>query len=228
MTSKRTKKNAVALFLTVVYDVLYFCKKINAMESFMTSPWFTWVLLPLLIFVSRIMDVSVGTMRLIFVSKGNKHMAPILGFFEVIIWLIAIGQIMQHLNNVMCYIAYGGGFAAGNYIGIYLEEKMKIGTVMFRVFPKKDTTALAENLREKGFGITTMDINGKLGPSQMIFSVMDRRSVPEALEIVQQHNPGAFYTIEDIRGVKEGYTRMITSKNKSVFRVSNPMRRKGK
>lgn len=197
------------------------------MESFMSSPWFTWGLLPLLIFVSRILDVSVGTMRLIFVSKGNKHVAPILGFFEVIIWLAAIGQIMQHLDNIMCYIAYGGGFAAGNYIGIYLEEKMKIGTVMLRVFPKKDTTALANTLRENGFGVTTVNIQGKGGKNQMIFSVMDRSSISEVLHIVNHHNPSAFYTIEDIRGVRDGYKKG-SAKGKSVFRFSNPARRKGK
>ncbi|PLW96780.1 MAG: hypothetical protein C0593_10455 [Marinilabiliales bacterium] len=197
------------------------------METFMTSPWFTWVILPLLIFFSRILDVSVGTMRLIFVSKGNKNIAPILGFFEVIIWLIAISQIMQHLNNVMCYIAYGGGFAAGNYIGIYLEERMKIGTVIMRIFPKKDTTALAFTLRENGFGVTTVNIQGKGGKNQMLFSVMDRKSIPEVLEIVNHHNPNAFYTIEDIRGVKEGYRKGLPA-NRSVFRVSNPARRKGK
>ncbi len=197
------------------------------MEEFLLSHWFTWVILPLLIFISRVLDVSVGTMRLIFVSKGNKHIAPILGFFEVIIWLIAIGQIMQHLNNVMCYVAYGGGFAAGNYIGIYLEEKMKIGTVMLRVFPKKDTTALANTMRDQGYGVTTVDIQGKGGKNQMIFSVMARSSVPGVLKTIMEHNPNAFYTIEDIRGVSEGYSRGMAN-NRPLFRFSNPSRRKGK
>ena len=197
------------------------------MEILISSPWFTWVLLPLLIFVSRIMDVTIGTMRLIFVSKGNKKIAPILGFFEVIIWLLAISQIMQHLNNVMCYIAYGGGFAAGNYIGIYLEEKMKIGTVMLRIFPKKDISLLTEQLRSTGFGVTAVDTIGKDGNNQMIFSVMDRKSIPEVIGIINGYNPNAFYTIEDIRSVTEGFKK-IPTKNKSIFRHPNPSRRKGK
>ena len=107
--------------------------------EFFNTELFTWVILPLLIFLARILDVSIGTMRLIFVSKGMKYLAPILGFFEVIIWLLAISQIMQHLDNVLCYVAYGLGFAMGNYLGIVLEEKMSIGTVLIRVIPQKET-----------------------------------------------------------------------------------------
>ena len=91
------------------------------MEFLVPGTWiFTWVLLPILIFFARILDQSIGTMRLIFLSKGMKHIAPFLGFFEVIIWLLAIGQIMQHLDNWVCYVAYGAGFAMGNFIGITL------------------------------------------------------------------------------------------------------------
>ena len=71
------------------------------------SDFFTWIILPFLIFLSRIADQSIGSMRLIFLAKGFKFIAPMLGFFEVIIWLIAVSQIMKHLDNVLCYIAYG-------------------------------------------------------------------------------------------------------------------------
>ncbi len=98
---------------------------------------YNYVILPLLIAIARIMDVSVGTIRLIFVSRGYKYLAPALGFVEVIIWLLAIGQIMQQLDNFMSYIGYGAGFAMGNYIGIILVEKMSIGTVVVRIIPPK-------------------------------------------------------------------------------------------
>ena len=110
---------------------------------FLSDSWvFTWVVLPVLIFLARIMDVSIGTLRLIFVSRGYKYYAPMLGFFEVIIWLLAIGQIMQHLDNFLCYLAYGLGFATGNYIGIYLDEKLSLGTVLIRIVSKTDTSGL--------------------------------------------------------------------------------------
>ena len=137
-------------------------------SAFLSSDLFVWVLLPLLIFLSRVLDVSIGTMRLIFVSKGFKILAPMLGFFEVTIWLLAIGQIMQHLNNIMCYIAYGAGFAMGNYIGIKKKKKMSIGTVLIRVIPKLNTDKLIDFLREREFAVTTVDVEGMSGKVKML------------------------------------------------------------
>jgi uncharacterized protein YebE (UPF0316 family) len=172
---------------------------------FLESWVFTWVLLPMLIFCARIMDVSIGTMRLIFISKGFKFYAPLLGFFEVIIWLVAIGQIIQHLSNFMCYIAYGLGFATGNYIGILLEERISLGAVVMRVIPKTETTALINLLREANFGVSSVDIEGMTGKSKMLLAILKRKDLTEVLGIIDEHSPGAFYTIEDVRTVKEGY-----------------------
>lgn len=169
--------------------------------------WFTWVLLPVLIFLSRIADVTIGTMRLIFLSKGYKLIAPALGFFEVIIWLAAVGQIMQHLNNVFCYIAYGLGFAAGNYLGMRVEEKLSIGTVMVRIFPRKDTSELIQRLKEEGYGITSIDAHGAKGAVKVIMTIVQRKLVHEVIQIIHQYNPNAFYTIEDVKTVHEGFFR---------------------
>jgi uncharacterized protein YebE (UPF0316 family) len=173
--------------------------------SFIDSFWWSWVVLPLLIFLSRIMDQSIGTLRLIFVSKGYRHIGPILGFFEVIIWLLAVTQVLKHLTNPMSYIAYGAGFAMGNYVGIRLEEKISIGTVLIRIVPKKDTRDLVNHLREVGFGVTTLAAEGATGPVQIVFTIIKRKSIPKAIEIINQYNPNAFYTIEEVKAVKEGY-----------------------
>ena len=199
------------------------------MDFVIPDSWlFTWIILPLLIFFARIMDVSIGTMRLIFVSKGYKFYAPLLGFFEVIIWLMAIGQIMQHLDNFMAYLAYGLGFAAGNYVGIFLEEKLSLGTVVIRIIPKRDTTNLVEHLRSMDFGVSSVDIEGKQGSLKMLFTIVKRKDIKEVVSIIKRHNPHAFFTIEDIRTVSEGFFRL--TKKKAVF---NPSRlfldaRKGK
>jgi uncharacterized protein YebE (UPF0316 family) len=177
------------------------------------SPVFTWVILPLLIFLARIMDVSIGTLRLIFVSKGYKFYAPLLGFFEVVIWLLAIGQIMQHLDNFMCYFAYGLGFATGNYLGIYLEEKMSLGTVLIRVVPKYDTTNLINHLRENSFGASLVDIEGMTGKLKMIFAIVKRKDIKEVMGIIHQHNPHAFVTIEDVKTANEGFFRLSRKKS---------------
>jgi uncharacterized protein YebE (UPF0316 family) len=195
-------------------------------EELFHSDIFAWVILPLLIFFSRILDVSIGTMRLIFVSKGYKYIAPILGFFEVIIWLMAISQIMQNLNNIMAYIAYGAGFAMGNYLGIVMEERMSIGTVLVRVMPKTEVHELIQRLRQQDFAVTTVDVEGMSGKTKMIFSILNRKYVTDYVNIVQHFNPKAFYTIEDIKSVKEGYFK--THRTFSAFDHLHFLRRKGK
>jgi len=173
--------------------------------TFLNSFWWVWVILPLLIFFSRILDQSIGTMRLIFVSKGFRHIGPVLGFFEVIIWLLAITQVLKHLNNPVSYIAYGAGFAMGNYLGIRLEEKLSIGNVLIRIIPKRDVTDLIRHLRGEGFGVTAVDAEGAQGPVKIVFTIIKRKSAPRVVEIINHYNPNAFYTIEEIKAVKDGY-----------------------
>lgn len=174
-------------------------------ETFFDSFWWAWVILPLLIFLSRIMDQSIGTLRLIFVSKGLRRLAPLMGFFESIIWLLAVSQVLQHLNNPLSYIAYGGGFGAGNYIGIWLEEKLSIGNVLVRIVPRKDTTQLIARLREEGFGVTVVDAEGVKGKVKIVFTIIKRKRAPQVVALINQYNPNAFYTIEEIKAVREGF-----------------------
>ena len=176
------------------------------------SDLFVWVIIPLLIFLSRIADQTLGTLRFIFLSKGYKYIAPFLGFFEVIIWLIAVTQIIKHIENPISYVAYGAGFAAGNYLGMILEEKLSLGKVMLRIIPKKDTSNLIEYMRSQNYGITIIDAHGSIGDVKMIMSIMDRKDTKKLIPIINTFNPHAFFTIEDIRAVKEGVFR---SKRKS-------------
>ena len=189
------------------------------------SDIFAWVILPVLIFIARICDQSIGTVRLIFVSKGFKYLAPLLGFFEVIIWLVAIGQIMKHLDNIVCYAAYGGGFAMGNFIGIYLEEKLSIGTVILRIIPRNEAAELIAYMKEKNFGITMVDAEGSMGKVKIIFSIVKRSDAKNLIEIINQYSPHAFYSIEDVKTVNEG----IFPKRKSgVFNSISSLNRKAK
>ncbi len=168
---------------------------------------FLWVILPLMIFFARIIDQSIGTLRLIFVSKGLKSLAPLLGFFESIIWLIAISQIMQHLNNIACFIGYGMGFAVGNYVGIWLEEKISIGTVVVRIIPRNDNTLLINKLKASNFGFTTVDACGSTGKVKIIFSIIKRKDARHLIELINEYNPHSFYTIEEVKAVNEGVFR---------------------
>ena len=113
----------------------------------LNSAFYAWLILPLLIFLARVADVSIGTIRLIFISRGLKYLAPLVGFFEILIWLLAIGQIMKNLSNPACYIAYAGGFAMGNFVGMWTAERLSLGVVLIRVVTKKDATELVECLK---------------------------------------------------------------------------------
>jgi len=165
---------------------------------------YPWVILPLLIFLARICDVTLGTIRLIFVSRGFKYLAPLIGFFEILIWIVAIGQIMQNLSNPICYLAYAGGFASGNYIGIVIAEKMSLGIVLIRVITQKEAHFLLDRLRAKNYGVTSVDGEGGGGPVQIIFTIVPRRDVSTVVALVKEFNPRAFYSIEEVGFVKEG------------------------
>ncbi|KAF0203738.1 MAG: hypothetical protein FD170_811 [Bacteroidetes bacterium] len=186
------------------------------------SAVFAWFILPLLIFLARISDQTIGTLRLIFLSKGQKFLAPFLGFFEVIIWLIAVSQIMKHLDNVLAYIAYGGGFAMGNYIGMVIEEKLSIGNVLVRIIPKKDTSELIAYLRESNYGVTSVNAEGSKGEVDIVFTIIKRKDIENVVSIINRFNPNAFYTIEDVKAINEGifkHTRKATIFDNFSFKL---------
>jgi uncharacterized protein YebE (UPF0316 family) len=186
------------------------------MDFILSDSWFfTWVLLPVLIFLARILDQSIGTLRLIFLSKGMKHIAPLLGFFEVIIWLLAVGQIMQHLDNWLCYVAYGAGFAMGNFIGITLEERLSIGTSIVRVILSNESPELIAALKAQNFGLTILNAEGAVGNVKVLFSIMRRKEIPSFLSTLHDYHPTAFYTIEDVKAAKEGVFRNSSQKTLS-------------
>lgn len=172
--------------------------------NFFGSDIYVYFLLPLLIFVARICDVTIGTMRIIMISKGKKLLAPVLGFFEILIWIMAIGKIMQNLNNPVCYIAYAGGFAVGNFVGMKVEEKLAMGLIVIRIITRKDASELIKTLRDMGFGVTEIDATGKDNKVHVIYSIIKRHDVPVVTEKINHFNPHSFYTIEDIRAVSEG------------------------
>lgn len=172
-----------------------------ASDSFL----FTYILVPVLIFLARISDQSIGTLRIIFVSKGYRFLGPFLGFFEVIIWLVAVRFALKYIDsNLFCYIGYGAGFAMGNYIGIRLEEKISLGTVLLRIIPKKDTTNLEKFLIENHYGLTKVDAEGSTGKVKIIFTIIKRKDIPHVTSIINHFNPNAFYTIEELKAVNRG------------------------
>ncbi len=171
--------------------------------SFYDTIWFTYVLLPFLIFISRIMDVTIGTIRIVMISKGQKFWAPLLGFFEVLIWLIAISKIFENLDNWICYIAYGLGFAAGNYVGLLIEERLALGIVKIQIITRKSASELIENMKKAGYGITHHNAKGSNENVSIIYSIINRSEIQKVEKIVRETNPKAFYSIEDVKMVSQ-------------------------
>lgn len=183
------------------------------------SPFFTWVLLPLLICLARITDQSIGTLRLILVAKGYRIVAPILAFFESLIWLLAVSQILKHLDNWVTFVAYGLGYAIGNYVGIVLEERLSLGNVIVRVFPRTNYGELKNYMNTNNIGYSIIDAEGRMGELKIIFSIISRKSLQEFIRIIEESCPDAFYSIEDVKSVKKGIFQNTSSRTQflSVF-----------
>lgn len=181
---------------------------------FGTFDYYDWVILPLIIFVSRVCDVSLGTLRHVFISKGYRTIVPVLGFFEVLIWIIVVAQVMKNLNNVACYIAFAGGFAAGTYVGMFIEERLALGLQVIRIITNHNCDDLMKALIEHHHGLTVVDAEGSTGPVKMIFTVIKRKNVRDVVQLIRKYNPSAFYSIEDIKNAKKG---IFTSEDTPSF-----------
>jgi uncharacterized protein YebE (UPF0316 family) len=171
-----------------------------------------------MIFLARICDVTLGTLRVIFVARGKKYIAPFLGFFEVLIWIIVISELLNSANNIVCYIAYAGGYATGNFVGMLVEERIAIGIVLLRIFVSNGGKDLADILNKNGFGTTLMHGEGAVGKVDILHVVASRKSSNNIEKLLNDFNPNIFYVIEDIRSVQKG----IFPKKKSNLNYRRP------
>jgi len=174
------------------------------MDQWLEIWWFAYIVLPLLIFIARILDVSLGTMRILFITRGLKSLPALLGFFEVFIWMVVISSIMRSLHSPFYYVFYAAGFAAGNYVGISIEQRLRIGKVALRIITRENSDDLIEFFRNKGFGITVVDAHGSRGPVRIFYSIIERANLDSVLDQVKHFNPRAFYSVENVRTVSEG------------------------
>ena len=163
-----------------------------------------WVILPLLIFIARLSDVTLATLRNIFISKGFRKIVPFIGFFEVLIWLVAMKQVMGHVDSPLAYFAWAAGFATGTYVGMRIEERLALGMQVLRIITSGPSDKLIEALRAANQGITVVDAQGAKGPVKMIFSIVQRKHLKDVIATIEQTQPNAFYSIEDVRNAQHG------------------------
>lgn len=162
--------------------------------------------LPLFIFIAEVCVVTFSTMRTIFVARGMKFLAPLLGVFEVSIWLFAISEVMKNLNDWHCSAAFAGGFTLGNFLGILLEEKLAMGSVGVHMITHRDASGVIEALRSAGYGVTRLDAQGATGPVQVIYTVIKRKQLERVLTTARQLHPNLFYSVDDLHSTTVGVT----------------------
>jgi len=160
-----------------------------------------------LIFILRVSDMSLDTLRVLFVMRGRKSIVWVLGFFQATIFILAISIVLRDLDSPLKIIAYAAGFATGNVIGIWIEEKLAVGHVQIRIISPRLGSAIAEKLREEGYAVTEVAARGKDGMVGLLNCSVRRRRVNHVRMIVNQIDPDAFITAEDVRPVRRGFWR---------------------
>ncbi|HHU26034.1 MAG TPA: DUF2179 domain-containing protein [Bacteroidales bacterium] len=163
-------------------------------------PW----LLPIMIFFGRIVDVSLGTLRIIFVSKGDKAKAPLIGFVEVFIWVVIISQILVRANDMVSYLSYAAGYAAGNYIGLIIEDKIAYGIVLCRIYTQKNGRDLVQTLNKLDVGATLTRGVGSTDEVDIVEIVVGRKEFKKLARTLDDFDSDIFYVVEDVRSKKNG------------------------
>jgi uncharacterized protein YebE (UPF0316 family) len=127
-----------------------------------------------------------------------------LGIFEISIWLFAIGQIMQNLSNLGCYLGFAAGFTTGNFFGVLIERKLAIGTALVRIITNKETGELIAGLKAAEYGVTSIDAQGATGPVKIVLTVIKRKELAAVLAIIKHFDPRAFYSVDEIQSAAAG------------------------
>lgn len=174
---------------------------------------------PLVIFVARFVDVSLGTVRIALVSRGLRRIAPVVGFLEILVWLVALGQVVLHLDRPLSYLAYAGGYAAGTWAGLVLEEWLAFGFCAVQIITRRNATDLSQMLADLDVGLTSVAARGLHGNVRLLYSVIRRKELRTVLARIQELHPQAFVTATDVRLAKEGYLPSEPSGGRRLFEL---------
>jgi len=171
------------------------------MEFLNNFDYMAWVVIPALVFLARLIDVTLATLRHILIYKDFRKLVPALAFVEVSIWLLAITQVMQNLTNWACFFGWAAGFSAGTYVGIVIEERLALGYQLVRVITNRDSSDLLSSISKKSFGVTSVKALGSKGSVEVLLIVSERRRLKGLLDFLKPLDPSPFYTVEDVRTV---------------------------
>ncbi len=189
-------------------------------SAIIASPW-----LPGLVFAAELCVVTLSTVRIICLGRGQKVPAAAIGFFEVSIWLFAIGQVMQNLSRLSCCLGFAAGFTAGNFLGVLVEKRLGLGTLVVRVITAREPAALVDRLRAAHYGVTCLDGQGAAGPVTVVLTVIPRKELAGVVAIIKGFDPLCFYSVDDVQSAESGVFPQARGGLAGV--VPTPLRRLG-
>ena len=194
-------------------------------SEILSSNIFTWVIMPVLIILARMLDVSFGTLRFVFISKNKKLLASAAGFMEAFVWIMVVGKLLNGSSNIVWLIAYAAGFGIGTYLGLVLSEKMAIGKVMLRVIARREPKRLVAKLISKKYSFTIVDSKNQKGnTTKVLLLTLEAKELSKILHYVKEFNPKAFYSVEEVQSIKEDNIKHAKPSVIKSFLMS-PMRR---
>jgi uncharacterized protein YebE (UPF0316 family) len=170
------------------------------MIELLAGPWG-----PLAIFMFRIVDVSLGTTRMLLAVRGQRLLPPLIGFVEVVVWVLAAGAVVQNLTSPLHVIGYAGGYAAGTWVGLWVEDRLAVGLATVQAIIPDGAGDVAGALRDLGFGVTRVVGHGRDGEVSITYTVVRRRRVRDVLGVIERIDPGAFVSVQDERLVRRGW-----------------------
>jgi uncharacterized protein YebE (UPF0316 family) len=160
---------------------------------------------PVVVFLLRATDVSMATIRMLMIMRGHRYLAPLIGFIEILLWVTAIGIVVQHLQSLPHVVGYAAGFATGNFLGLLIEERLALGAATVRTVVRHGGAQLAVELREAGFGVTETLGRGRDGTVEVLYSVLPRRRVERCLAVIDERAPESFVVVDEPRTVRRGW-----------------------
>jgi uncharacterized protein YebE (UPF0316 family) len=170
------------------------------MVELFASPWG-----PIIIFGLRIVDVTLATVRMLLIMRDRRLIVPFIGFFEAMIWVVAVGTAIQNLHSFWHILGYAAGFGAGNVVGLWIEGKLAMGLASIRIISRERGEDIAEALRDEGYGATEFPGYGREGKIAMIYTLVKRRQIRKVIEVVDRTDGSAFLSVEEPRTIRRGW-----------------------
>lgn len=170
------------------------------MTELFAGPWG-----PVLIFGLRVVDVTLATLRMLLTMRDQRVVVPVIGFFEALIWVVAIATAIQNLQSPWHVLGYAGGFAAGTVVGLWVEGKLAMGLATIRVISRAEGEQIANALRAEGFGVTEFDGYGRQGKVELLMTLVKRRQIGDVLKIAEELDDDAFISVDEPRTIRRGW-----------------------